>query len=163
MPQSRFSPSPPNTKIRRERQTHCYGSANRSPPWAKKKLIAVTIDHGLRPEGAREAAAVKRLARRLGVAHRILRWRGTKPKTGLQEAARSVRYRLLGQAAAKAGCAHILTAHTLDDQAETVLFRLARGSGLVGLAGMTHVSPLPMGADRIAFLPRPLVRHPKAP
>ena len=135
--------------------------------WAKRlkrapKLIAVTIDHGLRPEGAREAAAVKRLARRLGVAHRILRWRGTKPKTGLQEAARSVRYRLLGQAAAKAGCAHILTAHTLDDQAETVLFRLARGSGLVGLAGMAHVSPLPMGADRIAFLLRPLLRIPKA-
>jgi tRNA(Ile)-lysidine synthase len=135
--------------------------------WARRlkrapKLIAVTIDHGLRPEGAREAAAVKRLARRLGVAHRILRWRGTKPKTGLQEAARSVRYRLLGQAAAKAGCAHILTAHTLDDQAETVLFRLARGSGLVGLAGMAHVSPLPMGADGIAFLLRPLLRIPKA-
>jgi tRNA(Ile)-lysidine synthase len=135
--------------------------------WAKRlkrapKLIAITIDHGLRPEGAREAAAVKRLARRLGVAHRILRWRGTKPKTGLQEAARSVRYRLLGQAAAKAGCAHILTAHTLDDQAETVLFRLARGSGIVGLAGMAHVSPLPMGADRIAFLLRPLLRIPKA-
>ena len=132
--------------------------------WAKQlkrapKLIAVTIDHGLRPEGAREAAAVKRLARRLGVAHRILRWRGTKPKTGLQEAARSVRYRLLGQAAAKAGCAHILTAHTLDDQAETVLFRLARGSGIVGLAGMAHVSPLPMGADQIAFSVAAAVAH----
>ena len=46
------------------------------------KLIAITIDHGLRPESAREAAAVKRLARRLGVPHRTLRWRGKKPKTG---------------------------------------------------------------------------------
>ena len=52
---------------------------------------------------AREAAAVKRLARRLGVAHRTLRWRGKKPKTGLQEAARAARYRLLTEAAASAG------------------------------------------------------------
>ena len=58
------------------------------------KLIAVTIDHGLRAEAASEAAAVKRLARRLGVPHRTLRWRGAKPKTGLQEAARRARYRL---------------------------------------------------------------------
>src|SRR5215469_13187116 len=111
--------------------------------WAKRlkrapKLLAVTIDHGLRPEAAREAAAVKRLARRFGVAHRTLRWRGRKPKTGLQQAARVARYRLLAEVAAGAGYAHILTAHTLDDQAETVLFRLARGSGLMGLAGMAH-------------------------
>ena len=117
--------------------------------WAKRrkrapKLVAVTIDHGLRAEAAREAAVVKRLARRLGVAHRTLRWLGRKPKTGLQEAARHARYRLLAQAATRAGYAHILTAHTLDDQAETVLFRLARGSGLVGLAGMAESSPLPL-------------------
>jgi tRNA(Ile)-lysidine synthase len=135
--------------------------------WAKQlkrapKLVAVTIDHGLRPEAAREAAAVKRLARRLGVPHRILRWQGRKPKSGLQEAARSARYRLLGQAAASAGYEHVLTAHTLDDQAETVLFRLARGSGLVGLSGMAQVTPLPVGGDRVAFLLRPLLRVPKA-
>jgi tRNA(Ile)-lysidine synthase len=135
--------------------------------WAKRlkrapKLVAVTIDHGLRAEAAREAAAVKRLARRLGVAHRTLRWGGRKPKTGLQEAARDARYRLLAQAAASAGYAHILTAHTLDDQAETVLFRLARGSGPMGLAGMAHVSPLPVGADRMGFLLRPLLHIPKA-
>jgi tRNA(Ile)-lysidine synthase len=117
--------------------------------WAKRlkrapKLVAVTVDHGLRAEAAREAAAVKRLARRLGVAHRTLRWRGRKPKTGLQEAARHARYRLLAQAAARDGYPHILTAHTLDDQAETVLFRLARGSGLAGLAGMAAASPLPL-------------------
>jgi tRNA(Ile)-lysidine synthase len=135
--------------------------------WAKRlkggpKLVAVTIDHGLRAEAAREAAVVKRLARRLGVAHRTLRWRGPKPETGLQEAARAARYRLLAQAAASAGYAHILTAHTLDDQAETVLFRLARGSGLIGLAAMAQVSPLPVGADRMGFLLRPLLHVPKA-
>ena len=135
--------------------------------WAKRlkrapKLIAVTIDHGLRAEAVREAAAVKRLARRLGVAHRTLRWRGKKPNTGLQEAARIARYRLLAETAAGAGYAHILTAHTLDDQAETVLFRLARGSGLMGLAGMAQASPLPVGADRMGFLLRPLLHIPKA-
>jgi len=124
--------------------------------WAKRrkrapKLVAVTVDHGLRAAAAREAAAVKRLARRLGVAHRTLRWLGRKPKTGLQEAARHARYRLLAQAAMRAGYAHILTAHTLDDKAETVLFRLARGSGLVGLAGMAESSPLPLDLSNSSF------------
>jgi tRNA(Ile)-lysidine synthase len=112
------------------------------------KLIAVTIDHRLRPDSAREAAAVKRLARSLGVPHRTLRWRGRKPKTGLQEAARDARYRLLASTAVRAGYAHVLTAHTLDDQAETVLFRLARGSGLTGLAGMAPISPSPACGER---------------
>jgi tRNA(Ile)-lysidine synthase len=135
--------------------------------WAKRrrrapKLLAVTVDHGLRPDAAREAAAVKRTARALGVSHRVLHWRGPKPKTGLQEKARLARYRLLAEAATRAGYAHILTAHTLDDQAETVLFRLARGSGLVGLAGMAHASPLPAGAAGTIFLIRPLLRVSKA-
>jgi tRNA(Ile)-lysidine synthase len=121
--------------------------------WAKRlrrppRLLAVTVDHGLRPQAAAEAAAVKRLARRLGVQHRTLHWRGKKPKTGLQEAARLERYRLLEQAAARAGYAHILTGHTLDDQAETVLFRLARGTGLTGLGGMGYVSLVPAGEER---------------
>lgn len=135
--------------------------------WAKRlkrapKLIAVTIDHGLRPEAAREAAMVKELARRLGVPHRTLRWRGRKPRTGLQEAARYARYDLLAQIARRARFAHILTAHTLDDQAETVLFRLARGSGLFGLTGMARAAPLPLNGMREIFLVRPLLHLPKA-
>jgi tRNA(Ile)-lysidine synthase len=135
--------------------------------WAKRlerapKLIAVTVDHGLRAEAAREAAAVKRLAKALGVAHRTLRWRGKKPKSGLQEAARVARYRLLADVAVRAGYGHILTAHTLDDQAETILFRLARGSGLTGLAGMARALPLPIGARASLFLVRPLLHLPKA-
>jgi tRNA(Ile)-lysidine synthase len=135
--------------------------------WAKRrkrapKLLAVTIDHALRVEAAREAVVVKRLARRLGVPHRTMRWRGSKPKSGLQEAARIARYRLLAQVAAEIGYTHILTAHTLDDQAETVLFRLARGSGLIGLGGMAYASPLPVGGETRAFVVRPLLPLPKA-
>lgn len=135
--------------------------------WAKRlktppRLLAVTVDHGLRPEAAAEAALVKRLARRLGVPHRTVGWRGRKPKTGLQEAARLARYRLLMQAAAQAGYGHVLTAHTLDDQAETVLFRLARGSGLTGLAGMATASLIPLGGNGQTFIVRPLLHVSKA-
>ena len=105
--------------------------------WVKRlkrapKLIAVTIDHGLRPQAAREAAMVKRLARRLGVPHRTLHWRGRKPRSGLQEAARHARYELLAQVATRARFAHVLTAHTLDDQAETVLLRLGMSLAALG-------------------------------
>lgn len=100
------------------------------------RLIAVTVDHGLRQEAAREAREVRRLARTLGIEHRTLRWQGAKPKTGLPAAAREARYRLLARAAREGGAAHIATAHTRDDQAETLLMRLLRGSGLTGLAAM---------------------------
>ena len=137
----------------------------------KPKLIAVTIDHGLRKESKGEAAGVARLARKLKIAHRTLRWTGRKPSTGVQEAARAARYRLLGDVARKAGATHILTAHTLDDQAETVLIRMARGSGLTGLGAMAKVSPLPVvqrapgrreveGAE--ICLARPLLDIPKS-
>jgi tRNA(Ile)-lysidine synthase len=129
---------------------------------ARPKLIAVTIDHGLRKESKNEAAAVARLARKLKIAHRTLRWTGRKPSTGLQNAARLARYRLLGNAARKAGAAHILTAHTLDDQAETVLIRMSRGSGLTGLGAMTRSSALPGGGDNTITLVRPLLDIPKA-
>jgi tRNA(Ile)-lysidine synthase len=102
------------------------------------RLIAVTVDHGLRAEAAREAREVKRQARILDLPHRTLRWTGAKPKSGLPAAARAARYRLLAQAARSSGATHILTAHTRDDQAETLLMRLLRGSGVAGLAAMAR-------------------------
>jgi tRNA(Ile)-lysidine synthase len=104
------------------------------------RLFAVTVDHGLRPEAAREAREVKRLARTLDVPHRTLRWRGAKPHTGVPAAAREARYRLLAKAARAAGATHILTAHTRDDQAETLVMRMMRGSGIAGLSAMARES-----------------------
>jgi tRNA(Ile)-lysidine synthase len=121
------------------------------------RLIAVTVDHGLRREAAREALDVKRLAKALDLPHRTLRWTGTKPKTGLPAAARAARYRLLAQAARAGGATHILTAHTRDDQAETLLMRMLRGSGIAGLAAMARESE----RDGV-WLARPLLDVPKS-
>jgi len=108
--------------------------------WAAKSprrfVIALTVDHGLRAEAAAEARQCARLARSLGVAHRILRWRGDKPTSGIQAAARDARYALLGDACCAEKCDSLLVAHHQEDQAETFLLRLARGSGVDGLAGM---------------------------
>ncbi|HEY0224026.1 MAG TPA: tRNA lysidine(34) synthetase TilS [Pseudolabrys sp.] len=126
------------------------------------KLVAVTVDHGLRAESKGEAINVARVARKLGIAHRTLRWSGKKPKAGLPQAARHARYRLLGEAARKTGSAHVLTAHTLDDQAETVIIRLLRGSGVTGLGAMARISNLPGCGEGEVKLVRPLLGIAKA-
>ncbi|MBV9261205.1 MAG: tRNA lysidine(34) synthetase TilS [Pseudolabrys sp.] len=124
---------------------------------AKPKLFAVTVDHGLRKESKGEAAAVGKLAKKFRVPHQVLRWTGAKPTSGIQQAAREARYRLLTGAADKVGATHILTGHTLDDQAETVIMRMARGSGLSGLGAMARRSRL-----HGFVLVRPLLDVPKA-
>ena len=123
------------------------------------RLIAVTVDHGSaarRPRARRATSSVS--ARTLDLPHRTLRWTGAKPKTGLPAAARAARYRLLAQAARASGATHILTAHTRDDQAETLLMRMLRGSGIAGLAAMARETE----RDGV-WLARPLLRRSEIP
>ena len=117
-----------------------------------------TVDHGLRPDSGPEAEGVGRAARALGLPHAVLAWAGSKPGTGLQDAARAARYRLLAAHAEAVGAGLVLTGHTRDDQAETVLMRLAAGSGPAGLAGMRAERPLAPGIT----LGRPFLALPKA-
>ncbi len=128
-----------------------HGLARWASTGRRPTIYIATVDHGLRPEAAEEAAFVAREAATLSLPHRTLAWIGQKPEAGIQEAAREARYHLLVEHAREVGSSHLVTAHTLDDQAETVMMRLSRGSGLGGLAGMRrdtdrqgirHIRPL---------------------
>ncbi len=120
-------------------------------------LHVATVDHGLRDASRDEALLVLREASALGLKAEMLTWSGLKPTNGLQEAAREARYTLLRAHAQAIGASYLMTAHTLDDQAETVLLRLMRGSGLGGLGAMRVETDI--GA---LGLVRPLLGVPKA-
>src|SRR6185437_6944278 len=126
-------------------------------------LVSVaTVDHGLRVESAAEAEFVGREARRLGLTHASLPWTGAKPATGIADAARNARYRLLDAHARSFGGSRVavVTAHHLDDQAETFAMRLARGAGVDGLAAMRSERTLLDGSS--VMLVRPLLAFPKS-
>ncbi|HYG87313.1 MAG TPA: tRNA lysidine(34) synthetase TilS [Azospirillum sp.] len=120
-------------------------------------ILAFTVDHGLRPESAEEAARVAAWMAARGIPHAVLRWDGDKPAAGIQTAAREARHRLLAERCRAEGILHLALAHHADDQAETVLLRLARGSGVDGLAGMA-----PVRWDGDVRLIRPLLDVPHA-
>ncbi len=125
--------------------------------WAARRgrpLIALTVDHRLRPQGADWARWCEARARRLGAVHRVLVWDGEKPATGLSAAARLARHRLLAEAARAAGAAVILMGHTADDRAEARLMR--ESGGFVPSPRVWSPSPVwPQGRD--IFLCRPLL------
>lgn len=103
-------------------------------------IHAATVDHGLRPGSRAEAETVGQWARSIGIKHSILTWDGEKPATRIQERARAARYGLLADHAERIGADVLMTAHHADDQVETILFRLLRGSNIAGLAGMSSLT-----------------------
>lgn len=128
--------------------------------WASSRngsLTALTVDHGLRPEAMAEAREIGFWLRERRIDHRILPWLGSKPTTGIQQAARHARYQLLSDWCRKNRVLHLLLGHQCDDQAETLLLRLSRGSGFDGLAAM----PAIVERDGVRNL-RPLLGAPHA-
>jgi len=122
-----------------------------------KSPIVLTVDHGLRKTSGREARQVAAWAKKAGLAAHVLSWRGAKPKSGVEAAAREARYRLMGDWLAKHKIAALYVGHTIDDQAETFLLRLARGSGLDGLAAMRARAPWPVPGFPLLSVERPLL------
>ena len=128
--------------------------------WAAARggsLLALVVDHGLRPGSAEEAARVAGWLEGLGVPCRRLAWTGTKPRTGLMAAARAARYGLFESACRESGILHLLAGHHRGDQAETLAMRAEAGSGPFGLAGIATIVCLP----HVRLL-RPLLPVPKA-
>lgn len=122
----------------------------------RTRLRVVTVDHGLRDAAATEAKMVGEVCAGLGLRHDVMRWEGWDGKGNLQDAARRARYALMAEWGHAHGIETIAVGHTADDQAETVLMRLARRAGVDGLSGMkrrlvmegmTWVRPL-LGASR---------------
>lgn len=123
------------------------------------EIEVATVDHGLRPESAAEAAMVADHCAKLGVPHRTLLadWPEA-PASNIQAAARAMRYRLLNEWAAERGLSALATAHHADDQAETLLMRLLRGAGVGGLGGTRARRPL---SEQVLLI-RPLLGWRKA-
>ncbi|MFI5032618.1 MAG: tRNA lysidine(34) synthetase TilS [Reyranellales bacterium] len=128
--------------------------------WAGERqggVLALIVDHGLRPESAVEAQSTRARLAALGIEVETLAWSGAKPTTRIQQAAREARYRLLFEACRRHGLLHLLTAHHANDQAETLAMRAARASGPDGLAGMAALVE-----HRDGRLLRPLLAVPRA-
>lgn len=121
-----------------------------------KDIVAVTVEHGLRAESLNEAFAVGAWCKKNKIKHHVLEWQGKKPKTAVHEAARAARYELLENFCRAHHILHLATAHHADDNAETILQRIAKASGPAGLCGMAAHSFTPH-----LHLWRPLLHHPK--
>ncbi len=130
--------------------------AGKPPP------VVLTVDHGLQPGSAAVARAVLESAAAAGLEAHHLLWRGAKPRSDLEAEARAARYRLMGNWCRRHGLGALYVAHTMEDQAETFLLRLARGSGLDGLAAMRPVAPFPEPGFAGLSVVRPLLAMARA-
>ena len=132
--------------------------------WARDRggsVLCLIVDHGLRAESALEAEQVRAWLAARGIEAAVLLAQAGEERGSIQERARRLRHRLLMERCIAAGIAHLLLAHHRDDQAETVLMRMVRGSGVRGLAGIAPASLAPGSAGRVRLL-RPLLVQPKA-
>ena len=134
--------------------------------WARKSRRTppqiVTVDHGLRVNSSSDARKVARWAKAAGLKSQTLRWQGPHPVSDIEAAARDARYRLMGEWARKKRIAALYVAHTLDDQAETFLLRLVRGSGLDGLSAMRVLASFPIADFPELRIVRPLLDFERA-
>lgn len=141
-----------------------------APHANRPRLIVLTVDHGLRAGSAEDAAWVVAQSEAAGLRGWLLRWTGERPTHGIQAAARTARYRLMHDALIEEARPYggvvrpLLTAHHMEDQAETFIMRLARGSGIDGLSAMRADESLPSSApaDTTLHLHRPLLDLPKS-
>jgi tRNA(Ile)-lysidine synthase len=131
-----------------------WAKAQVSPP----RISVLTVDHGYRSNSAKEARQVSEWAAALGLPCHVLAGPGGKPSSGLQEKARALRYGLLWRWCKGNAASALVTAHTLDDQAETLLMRLARGSGVSGLGAIPAHA---VGPEGLA-IERPLLGVPRS-
>lgn len=128
----------------------------------KPRPVALTVDHGLQQGSKQVAEDVAARARRHGLAAYVLRWAGPKPATDVEAAARDARYRLMGDWCCENGIHSLFVAHSMEDQAETFLLRLMRGSGVDGLAAMVPVGAFPARKCESLRLVRPLLSVPRS-
>lgn len=126
-----------------------------------QNITALSVDHGLRPAAAEEVRQVKTWMEKRHIPHVALKWQGEKPVSGVQEAARLARYALMEDWCVENGVPFLLLGHHRGDQAETLLLRLARGSGLRGLAGMRPARP-PLTRSDGPWALRPMLETPPA-
>jgi tRNA(Ile)-lysidine synthase len=122
-----------------------------------KPPVVLTVDHGLRRSSSKDAAKVAGWAKKAGLKAHVLVWRDAKPKAGVEAAAREARYRLMGTWMMKHKISTLHVGHTIDDQAETFLLRLARGSGLDGLSAMRPRASWPVPGFAGLTVSRPLL------
>ena len=106
----------------------------------KKNVTVLIVDHDLRKDSRKEANLVMRNAKKIGFKYKILKWKGLKPLSSIQESARKARYDMMISWCEKNNVKKLFLAHHMDDQVETFLMRLSKGSGIDGLSSMSKTS-----------------------